>query len=587
LREVVNWMPPRRRLPRSSRGQALPASGLPRLLVQALAVLGLSLLAVAVAAPRLDAHTLVSATEPADGAALDRVPAALVIYFVSPVEVPAGAVQVVDPSGRRVDRGRIERPGGDPRVVRVPLRRDLNGPYLANWRVTSVDDHRITGSLSFLVAADAAGAGSGELAGVLLGVTRFSLFAALVLLTGGFVFLIAIWPEGLGTARVRRLLVSAWTVAAAVTLVGIPLHGVVEAGAPLARALDPGLLREVFGTRYGQASAARIGLLAAAVPLILAVLRRPELVWPCGPRWLAPLACLLGAGLLVMPGLAGHAGSGELVPLGVAADLLHLAAISVWLGGLVVLVTCVLPRPAELRQVVPRFSELAFDAVVVVVISGLFQAWRQVGELSALTATPYGRLLSAKVAVVAVLVGFGVVSRRMVQNRLAATSALVARPAGPGADRLDPDAAAVARMRRSVAVEVGIAAVVLALASLLVTTEPARGAPQPVPAGPFSTALGTTDGMVWVEIAPARVGVNQVALAVVDQRGRPVRVDGVTAELREPTKGGKPLIATLAEAGAARYGGTVRVPSAGWWQLALTIRHGDLTETQVTTLSIH
>jgi copper transport protein len=585
LREVVNWMPPRRRLPRGWRGHVLPAGGLHRLLVRALWALLLSLLAVTVTAPRLDAHTLVNATEPADGAALDRVPDALTIYFVSPVEVPAGAIQVVDASGRRVDRGRIERPGGDPRVVRVPLRRDLNGPYLASWRVTSVDDHRITGSLSFLVAADAAA--TGELAGVLLGITRFGLFAALVLLAGGFVFLIAIWPEGLGTTRVWRLLVSAWTVAAAATLIGIPLHGVVEAGAPLARALDPGLLREVLGTRYGQASAARIGLLAAAVPLILVLLRRPELVRPGGARWLVPLACLLGAGLLVTPGLAGHAGSGELVPLGVAADLLHLAAVSVWLGGLVVLVTCVLPRPADLRTVVPRFSELAFDAVVVIVISGLFQAWRQVGALSALTATPYGRLLLAKVAVVAVLVGFGVVSRRMVQNRLAATSALVARPAGPGADRLDPDAAAVARMRRSVAVEVGIAAVVLALASLLVTTEPARSAPEAVPAGPFSTALGTTDGTLSVEIAPARVGINQVALAVVDQRGKPVEVDGITAELREPTRGGKPLTATLAEAGAGRYDGTVRVPSAGWWQLALTIRHGDLTETQVTTLSIH
>src|SRR4029450_1567362 len=145
--------------------------------------------------------------------------------------------------------------------------------------------------------------------------TRFGLLPAVVLLAGGFVFLIAIWPEGLGTARVRRLGVSAWTVAAAVTLIGIPLHGVVEAGAPLARALDPGLLREVLGTRYGQASAARIGLLAAAVPLILAMLRRPELVRPGGPGWGVPPACLLGAGLLVTPGLARHTRAGGLVPV--------------------------------------------------------------------------------------------------------------------------------------------------------------------------------------------------------------------------------------------------------------------------------
>lgn len=595
---------PRRRLPRVARGRPLPATGggrPRRLLAEALILFALVLASVALTAPPSQAHAVLVASQPADGAILQQAPRALVLEFDGPVEVALGGVQVVDAGGRRVERERPDHPGGDRRVVRVPLRGDLSGAYTATWRVTSDDSHQLSGSVSFIVrgggdgwlgAGGTAGAGGGRLAGGLLAGTRLLLFAALVLLVGALAFLLAIWPEGAGAQRVRQLLAASWTAAVVATVAGIPLQGVAATGAGLAGVLDTGLLGEVLATRYGRVSLVRLGILAAAVPLLLVVSRRPEVVRRGGSRRFVPLAALLGAGLLATPGLAGHAGNGKLVPLGVAADLLHLSAVSVWLGGLVVLVTSVLPRrePAELRRVVPRFSELAFDAVVVIVISGLYQAWRQVGQPSALTSTSYGRLLLAKVAVAAVLVGFGALSRRVVQQRLVATSTLVARPAGPGTARLDPDVAAVARLRRSIGAEVAIAAVVLALTSLLVNTEPAASAAAAAtPAaqgGPFSTSLATTTGTVTVEVAPARVGLDQVELAALDQRGRPAAVDGLEVELRNPAKGGDPLAVTLARTGKGRYGGTVRVPSPGWWQLALTIRHGGLTETQVTTLSI-
>jgi copper transport protein len=613
LREVVNWMAgslqqlgtPRRRLPRLTRGRPLPGiGGRPprRLLLEALIVLALVLVAAALGAPRLEAHAVLVATQPEDGSILQQAPRALVLQFDNPVEVALGGVQVTDAGGRRVDRGRPEHPGGDGRVVSVPLRHDLSGAYSAAWRVTSDDGHQVSDSISFIVrggggegwlaAGGSGGGGSGRLAGALLAGTRFALFASLVLLVGGLAFLVAIWPQGAGAARVRQLLAGSWTAAVVATVAAIPLQGVVATGAPLGDVLDTELLGEVLATRYGRVSTVRLGILCAAVPLLLIVSRRPELARPGTTRWFVPLAGLLGAGLLATPGLAGHAGNGRLVPLGVAADLLHLAAVSVWLGGLVVLVTAVLPRrePAELRRVVPRFSELAFDAVVVIVISGLYQAWRQVGQPSALTSTTYGRLLLAKVAVAAVLVGFGALSRRVVQDRLVATGTLVARPAGPGAARLDPDVAAVARLRRSIGAEVAIAALVLALTSVLVNTDPAAsasaaGSPAAL-AGPFSTSLATTTGTVSVEVAPARVGVDQVELATLDQRGRPAAVDRLEAKLRDPTKGGAQLTVTLAKTGQGRYGGTVRIPSPGWWQLALTISRGDLEETQVTTLSI-
>jgi putative copper export protein len=54
-----------------------------------------------------------------------------------------------------------------------------------------------------------------------------------------------------------------------------------------------------------------------------------------------------GAGLAVVAtfGWAGHAATGDLHEIGLPADIAHLAAVSLWLGGLTVLALCVLPRP--------------------------------------------------------------------------------------------------------------------------------------------------------------------------------------------------------------------------------------------------
>ena len=46
---------------------------------------------------------------------------------------------------------------------------------------------------------------------------------------------------------------------------------------------------------------------------------------------------LTAAGLLITPGLAGHPSTGRLVGLAVPFDLVHLAAVSVWVGGLAML----------------------------------------------------------------------------------------------------------------------------------------------------------------------------------------------------------------------------------------------------------
>ncbi len=65
----------------------------------------------------------------------------------------------------------------------------------------------------------------------------------------------------------------------------------------------------------------------------------------------------------------------------------------------------------------PRYSALALGAIVALIVSGGYQAWRQVGSIDALKNTDYGRLLIAKLVVFAALVVAAAFSREIVNRR--------------------------------------------------------------------------------------------------------------------------------------------------------------------------
>jgi len=195
--------------------------------------------------------------------------------------------------------------------------------------------------------------------------------------------------------------------------------------------------------------------------------------------WVA--VALLAAALVVTPMLSGHAGSGPDAAVGVVVGVVHFSAAAIWFGGLVLLGTCVLPRAqAALLQAVPRFSSVAFTAMVVIVVTGIMQSWRQVGSLQALGHTAYGRLLVAKVAVFLVLVAFAGRSRVLVRRKLTARALVGAgapdRPVGAPRPGLTDDAESRSLLRRLVLAEVVIAIVVLAVTALLGIATPPTAA---------------------------------------------------------------------------------------------------------------
>src|SRR5207245_1176958 len=149
------------------------------------------------------------------------------------------------------------------------------------------------------------------------------------------------------------------------------------------------------------------------------------LVWPAGreSKGAARLvwAGWIGAVVATIVGIALDGAYAAALPLGdavkpsVISDVLDTRFGRVWLLRLVLLVVVLRRKHLdELREVVPRYSRLALAAISVIIVSGAFQAWRQLGSLSNLRDTDYGKLLTAKLLAFGVLIITAAFSREIV-----------------------------------------------------------------------------------------------------------------------------------------------------------------------------
>ena len=143
----------------------------------------------------------------------------------------------------------------------------------------------------------------------------------------------------------------------------------------------------------------------------------------------------------------------------------------------------------------------------------------------------------------------------------------------------------VPALRRSVLVEVGVAAVVLALSAVLVGTPPARSAiDRPVDVMlPLQGSAGAS-GSVQVSVAPARVGANTLHVYLFDDTGTPTQPASIAVTLTEPSQEVGPLDVDLEPAGPGHYvGDGMTIPGAGTWTLAVRVRLDEFTATTAST----
>ncbi len=443
---------------------------------------------------------------------------------------------------------------------------------------------------------------------------RFAAFAGVTVLVGSVVFLAWLWPAGAADRRARRVVAGAWITAAAATVLCIPLQGAYVIGGTLGDALDLSVIADELGTRTGRSWVVRLLLLAAAA-VVLPRLRPDRAgsrgVDPDGPGDSAPggrgrapigdaiaraVAVVGGVALVVTVSLTGHAVSGDLVPLAFVTDVVHLSGVSVWLGGLTVLVSAVLwPAPGgsaaaavdEAAAVVGRFSQVAFGAVTAIVVSGTIQGWRQVGSYDALLDTTYGRLLVVKVALFACMLVAAAVSRSWVRQRAVARSAALALSPGPGAAAASPDAgrSRLSVLRQSVGAEVGLAVAVLAVTALLVNAVPGETAESSGGGGPFTTQVTEDDIVLSLDVEPAAVGPVDLHLYINEPDGTPIQPEEVRAAFALPERDLGPITVSLVDYGQGHYSADgAEIPFAGDWDLEVVVRTSDIDQTTFDTV---
>jgi copper transport protein len=279
---------------------------------------------------------------------------------------------------------------------------------------------------------------------------------------GALAFVSLLWPAGAAVRRVRLLLGSMWVLGACGTVAALGLEGAWAGQKPVRAAYRSTVLKQVLNTDFGREWAAKALLWVLAVVVLADLLRRGERAASSLPWRVAGFAVAVAT--LRISGLTGHSRDTATSAVAQLADLVHLVAISLWIGGLAVMVLGVLPRrdTAELREVLPRYSALAMCCVVTVVASGAVLAWRIVGTLDGLTSTTYGHILIVKVGLLLAILGVAFGSKTWVAHRLDFAVVL------PG------ETGIVRPFVLSIAAETTIVVLVLTVASFLVTADPGR-----------------------------------------------------------------------------------------------------------------
>lgn len=554
----------------------------------AVLILAGSVIPLGPAASPATAHAAVVSTVPARKAVLGYSPTEVTITFSEPVTPVPGRAQVLAPDGKRINSGEPSVHGA---TLRIPIRvadRPL-GTYLVSYRVISADGHPVAGGYTFAVGAASARPPAlpddpvrPEVRTAVL-VTRYLGYAGLALLIGPTLLLARLWPRRLPRRGPIRLVRVGLGLIAAATVAGLWVQAPYGSGAGLLD-VSGSELRQVLASPHGQALAARLGvllLIAALLPPVLAGRRPPQrpgdgrstarnVGTPSTTRYVALLA--LGvAGLASWP-LSGHPAAAPVPLASGIATVVHLVAASVWLGGLLVLVGFLLPKahPRALAVILPVWSRWASVAVLWLVAAGTVQAVIEIGSVTALVHTNYGRLVLAKLALLTLLLAAVAQARRLVRRR-------TPEPAPNGRRRL----------RRTVALEVGLGVVVLGLSAVLTQTVPGRNAGIEAAAATPDAFAQTLESPLYTlqfDIYPVQPGEhNTVHAYVYTPDGRPLSVVEWTLTAALPDQGVEPVATPLLGLEPHHAIGAVNFPVPGTWELRFTVRVSDIDQATVTT----
>ena len=559
---------------------ARPFDGVPGRLVGGAA--GLALLLAAVLPGPVWAHANLEQADPSPGSALEQAPKQLRLSFTEATDGSFSRVQVLNAKGEQVDHGDSRVAPDDPRALVVSLRDDLSpGVYTVAWRTLSaVDGHTVNGAYPLIVGAVQAD-GVGAVApsseanfAPETAVARWWFYLAASAVFGTLLAWMVAFSPALGrrhpllplaALRARRLASAALGALLVGMLYGALAQAASAADVPLWAGLGGPLVDLLTHGRYAMLWWPRLAL----VMLALGVLAKGGV-----QRQAGRVALLAAAGMLLTSSLGSHAAAlSSGAYLAVAFDWLHLLGVAAWIGGLASLIF-VLPtlgdgsggtREQVRAAAIRRFSNLALVSVGVIVITGTFLAWLQVGAWEGLVQTAYGLSIVAKVALFALMLGLAAFNLRIVRRVPIVT-----------AERLS---AVSRRFASALRGELVLGVAILGVAAVLTGLSPAReelarlssAVPQ---AGPVDRRVEAQGLSARVQLSPARVGMNRFAVELPGADPAGVERVQLTLTYLDRELGSQPLV-LRPTSGSVPPTWQVDAPllsQAGDWQAELLVR---------------
>lgn len=490
------------------------------------------------------AHAALNRATPPDGSVLATSPAQIELVFSEPVSPLA--LRLIGPDGETGMLDRFALKGST--VVITPPAALANGTHVLSWRVVSEDGHPVGGSLVFSVGApsNAAPVLDGHAADrtvrLLVWFSRLGLYLGLFLGCGAAASRVWLGPLTGG----GRCFAMAMSVLGLICLpFALGAQGLDALGASAGALFQPAVWRAASATSYVWT----IVLAGVALALAVASVRLRGMMAKAAGLLSIPLAGIALAS-------SGHASAAHPQWLMRPAVFLHAGAIAVWVGALAPLALAL--RTAMGKDALRRFSNGITAVIAALLLSGAVLAYVQVEKPEALLDTAYGRILLAKLALVAVaflLAGF---------NRWRLT-----RRAEAG------DLFAAHFMARVIGVELAVLLAVFGTAALWRFTPPPR-AITAAQAQPAAVHIHTLQAMADVTVTPGRAGPGSVSVVLMNGEFGPLPAKELGLSFSNPAAGIEPIErrARLGSDGIWRIE-ELNLPVPGRWEIELEILISD------------
>ncbi|MGE7872602.1 copper resistance CopC/CopD family protein [Bacillus paramycoides] len=451
------------------------------------------------------AHAYVVKSNPAENETLKKAPTVVKIEFDEDIQVSHfNTLFVRDTSGKRVDLKDAHIDKRNKKLLEAGLKENLkNGLYSIQWKAISADGHPIQGVIPFHIGSAEAGTDDRQVEemgyvpqidmimerGILY--TSFSLFL-------GVLFFNLIMYKGNAIDVQSRSKKIIW-----ISLLGIfisllfnlPLQAKINTDVSWLEAFDPLLLKETLQLSvFGYVWITQMALISMLMIVTYFAVKREKL--SSFKVWGIPIVLFIG--LLVMKALNSHAYGLKFKEIAVVMDFLHLFAASLWIGGLSSIILLLRKEDDKWTMywdAIKRFSPWATGAVIVILITGLFNSTFFIPTIHSLFDTKYGLALLTKIFLFVCMGILGIL--HYVKGRMRAQK----------------------RLGGTLKVEVIIGMIVFVIVAFMTNVQ----TPPMPPTGPFTESKQVDNGYeLTLHVSPNKVGQNTFHITLKDANGQPI-----------------------------------------------------------------